>query len=366
MTGLAEILARRIARTGPITVAEYMAAALTDADRGYYRTESAIGAEGDFTTAPEISQIFGELIGAWLVDCWEQCGRPNPVRLIELGPGRGTLMQDALRVGGLVPAWRRAIELHLVEINPRLRDSQAARLAAFSPIWHETLSTVPDGPTLLVANEFFDALPIRQLVFHGGAWRERMVAWTDGMGFHFVLSPGPSPLAALLPAEFPSPDEGDLVELSPASLGIAAEIGRRVALGGGAAVIIEYGRAATMKGATLQAIRAHRGVDIFAAPGRADLSAHVDFEALSLSARDSGAQIFGPVTQQRFLNALGVNQRAASLKSGATPTARRAIDRSVERLTGGAAMGDLFKVIAIAGHAIAPAGFPGPARAARP
>jgi NADH dehydrogenase [ubiquinone] 1 alpha subcomplex assembly factor 7 len=184
---LGQRLAERIARSGPITVADYMAAALADTEHGYYRRADPLGAGGDFTTAPEISQLFGELIGAWLIDCWDQAGRPEHVNLVELGPGRGTLMADMLRVARRAPDWLKAITVHLVEINPRLRQAQAASLAAYAPYWHEAFATVPDGPVMLVANEFLDALPVRQLVFRNDAWRERLVDWTGETGFHFRL-----------------------------------------------------------------------------------------------------------------------------------------------------------------------------------
>ncbi len=363
MTGLSERLARRICVGGPITVADYMIAALADPSGGYYRIADPIGAGGDFTTAPEISQIFGELIGAWLIDCWDQRGRPEAMNLVELGPGRGLLMRDALRVAGRVPGWRRAVALHLVEINPGFRQAQEARLGDHAPRWHESLSTVPEGPMLLVANEFLDAMPIRQLVFMAGHWRERLVGWHADAGFHFVLARTPSPLAMLLPAKLRSAGEGELVELSPASLGLAAEIGRRVATHGGAALIIDYGRSATATGQTLQAIARHQRAEVLATPGTVDISAHVDFDLLGRSAREAGASVFGAVSQGNFLRALGIEQRANVLKAQAEREAIRAIDDSVERLTGDSAMGELFKVMAIAGPNIVPAGF-APERAA--
>jgi NADH dehydrogenase [ubiquinone] 1 alpha subcomplex assembly factor 7 len=357
LTSLAERLARRIARGGPITVADYMAAALADPEHGYYRTAAPIGAEGDFTTAPEISQMFGELIGAWLIDCWEKAGRPDPVRLIELGPGRGVLMEDALRVGQGIAAWRRAVDLHLVEINPALREAQAARLAAYAPRWHGTLSTAPDGPTLLVANEFFDALPIRQLMFRAGFWRERLIGWNEAKGFHFILSPAPSALSAMLPPGLDSARDGDLVELSPSSLSLTADIARRVSHESGAALIIDYGRTDTTPGETLRGMRRHHEVDMLADTGLADLSAHVDFAALYRAAREAGATIFGPVSQGQFLNELGIRQRADALKAKASQPARVAINDAVERLTGAWAMGDLFKALCMASPSLIPAGF---------
>ncbi len=351
---LAEKLAGRIAAAGPITVADYMAAAMTDPDHGYYRTAEAIGAAGDFTTAPEISQLFGELIGAWLADCWLRMGRPDPVRLIELGPGRGTLMQDALRASARLPGWSEAVELHLVEINPRLRQAQAERLAPYAPRWHDTLDTAPDGPFLLVANEFLDALPIRQLVYWEKAWRERLIDWNAASGFHFVLSHRPSPLAFLV--EAPAV-EGAVFEISPSAIGIAADIAGRIARHGGAALLIDYGRSASAAGESLQAVRRHAMVAALDNPGAADLSAHVDFAALARTAREQGAAVFGAITQGRFLAALGIHLRAGRLKAAAAADQAAAIDAAVARLTEFDAMGDLFKVLAIAPPELIPAGF---------
>jgi NADH dehydrogenase [ubiquinone] 1 alpha subcomplex assembly factor 7 len=357
VTGLAGVLAARIAATGPISVAEFMAAVLTDPARGYYRSGDPLGAGGDFTTAPEISQLFGELIGAWLIDCWNQAGRPKPVRLVELGPGRGTLMQDALRAGRILPEWLEAVELHLVEINPALRGLQGERLAPYQPQWHDALDSVPDGPVLLVANEFLDALPIRQLMFAGNTWRERLIAWSERSGFHFTLSATPSPLAALVPPDLSGGAEGSLVELSPAAIGIATEAARRISAFGGAALLIDYGRMEPSTGESLQAVKEHRPVGIFDAPGTADLSAHVDFGTLSRAASEAGATTFGPVTQGDFLAELGITLRADRLKRDADPTEAGRIDEAVERLVGSDAMGSLFKALAIAQSGVHPAGF---------
>jgi len=355
---LAERLAARIAATGPITVADYMASALSDPDFGYYaRADSTpLGAPGDFTTAPEISQLFGELIGAWLIDCWRQAGSPDPVNLVELGPGRGTLMADIMRVARAVPEWRAAIRLHLVEINPALRRSQAAALAGEAPVWHDTPADIPDGPIMLVANEFLDALPIRQLVFWGGKWRERTVGWSAEAGFHFTLSPGVSALSLLMPPDL-RPDQGAVFEISPAVFGAVTEIGRRIARHGGAALLVDYGRTASGLGESLQAVRRHRMVPVLETPGEADLSAHVDFGAVTRVAREAGATVAGPVTQGAFLEALGIGARADRLKQKAPRDKADALDAGVRRLTGADAMGTLFKAVAITAAGIVPAGF---------
>jgi NADH dehydrogenase [ubiquinone] 1 alpha subcomplex assembly factor 7 len=354
---LADRLARRIRTGGPITVAEYMASALSDPRHGYYRTASPIGTEGDFTTAPEISQMFGELIAAWLVECWMQMGRPLPVRLIELGPGRGTLMSDILRVAARLADWGASAEIHLVEINPALRRCQALALAAYRTVWHDSLATVPGGPALLIANEFFDALPIRQLVFHAGAWRERRIGWSEDLGFHFVVDALPTPLAALLPAAVKTAQAGEILEISPASVGLMTEIAERCRDDRGAALIVDYGRAETGCGESLQAVRRHRSADILVDPGTADLSALVDFARLAQAAREAGAAAFGPATQGDFLRALGIEARARRLEASASSDQRRDIEHAVERLTGKAAMGNLFKVLAVAAPEIVPGGF---------
>ena len=338
-----------------MTVADYMAAALGEPDYGYYRTVDPLGAGGDFTTAPEISQLFGEMIGAWLIDCWVQSGRPGQVNLVELGPGRGTLMADILRTGRQSPDWLKAVQVHLVEINPLLRQAQAALLSDYAPQWHESLSTVPAGPVMLVANEFLDALPIRQLVFWDGAWRERLVDWSAEGGFHYAVSAGPSTLSFLLPANLPA-TQGAVHELSPAVIAAGTEIARRVAQYGGAALIVDYGSAEGTSVETLQGVRAHRMVKALDDPGEADLSAHVDFALLSRVAREAGATVVGPVTQGAFLDAVGIRLRAERLKRGLPPDALAILDQAVGRLTDPDAMGQLFKVLAILSPGITPAG----------
>jgi NADH dehydrogenase [ubiquinone] 1 alpha subcomplex assembly factor 7 len=361
VSSLAERLANRIAGAGPITVADYMASALTDSDFGYYTRArpdggEPLGAAGDFTTAPEISQLFGELIGAWLIDCWQQAGSPDPVNLVELGPGRGTLMADIMRVARHVPEWRNAIRLHLVELGPSLRRRQAETLAGFAPHWHEALAAVPDGPVMLIANEFLDALPIRQLVFWDGVWRERLVGWSQDAGFHFTLSSGPSALSLLAPRAL-QPTQGAVFEISPAAIAVTAEISRRVVSQGGAALLIDYGRGESGLGESLQAVRRHTMVAALDTPGEADLTAHVDFAAVARIARESRASVSGPAPQGAFLEALGIGMRAARLRQGLTGDRVRDLDQAVHRLTHADAMGTLFKALALTAPGIAPAGF---------
>jgi NADH dehydrogenase [ubiquinone] 1 alpha subcomplex assembly factor 7 len=356
VTPLGRVLAERIRRDGPLTVADYMALCLGDPEHGYYRRADAIGRGGDFITAPEISQIFGELIGLWAATVWNTLGQPAPLRLVELGPGRGTLMADALRaIGKTVPAFRAAIDLHLVEINARLRERQAAALADARPHWHDSIATVPAGPAIVIANEFLDALAVRQFIRLADGWHERAVV-LDGDRLAFV--PG-SPVAdpPLEPAHAQAP-VGAIVEVSPASRALVATAAGRLAAQGGAALFIDYGTPASGAGDTLQAVREHQKIDPLALPGESDLTAHVDFAAMARAARAAGGAAHGPVPQGLFLNRLGIAARAAILLRNATPAQRRDIAAACERLIGEAQMGSLFQVLAItAPGAPTPPGF---------
>ncbi len=363
--GLSEVLARRIRVAGPISVAEYMAEALGHPTLGYYTTRDPLGAAGDFVTAPEISQMFGELIGLWCAETWERMGRPAPVLIVELGPGRGTLMADALRaLRRVAPAFRAALRLHLVETSPTLRRLQTERLADVSPTWHDRLADVPAGlPTLVVANEFLDALPIRQFIRTEEGWRERQVGLDPaGSGrFAFALAPEPTASLALIPA--PLRDRappGSLFEACPAALSIAGALAARAVRDGGAALLIDYGHVASACGETLQAARGHRRHDPLDTPGSADLTAHVDFAAVARAATETGARIWGPVPQGEFLRALGIEARAGMLLRGATPAQAAVIESGCRRLIDPAEMGTLFKALAIADPALPPplAGFP--------
>ncbi|MGK6323085.1 class I SAM-dependent methyltransferase [Sphingomonas sp. DT-51] len=322
---LAERLARAITLGGPIPISQFMAAA----NAHYYATRDPLGAAGDFTTAPEISQMFGELIGAWAADLWDRVGRPA-VAWVELGPGRGTLSADALRVmarAGLTPP------VHFVETSATLRQAQAERLP--DATWHDSLNTLPeDVPLLVVANEFFDALPIRQLVRRADAWHERLVACQDTV---FVPIAGASVPDTIVPPPLRDAGPGAIIETSPASVAVMADLAARIVAQRGAALVIDYGYEGPAIGETLQAVRAHRFANPFEAPGEQDLTAHVDMATLGLVATASGARLTGPVAQGAFLRALGIDQRAAIL--GARVTEDR--DRLVEQ------MGELFKVIAV-------------------
>jgi SAM-dependent MidA family methyltransferase len=343
---LAEDIARRIAADGPMPIAEYMALCAAH----YYGTRDPFGRGGDFVTAPEVSQMFGELIGLWIAAVWRQMGAPEPVRVIELGPGRGTLMADALRAAKILPALREAISLHLVEISPVLKQKQADALrAAGVPLaWHATLDEVPDGASIVVANEFFDALPVHQAVERADGWHERCVG-LGGDG-RFVFTEADVPLAGLtsgLEYAVGNAHDGAIFEWrAPAA---ARALGARVAQGG-TALVLDYGHTRSAIGATLQAVSGHAFADPLEAPGERDLTAHVDFEALARDVGRAGGKAFAPVEQGEFLRRLGIEARAEKLKASATAVQRDAIDAALARLTGTGRneMGRLFKAVAFA------------------
>lgn len=358
MTSLAHILRRRIETEGPITVAEYMSAALVHPEFGYYTRQDPFGTAGDFITAPEISQMFGELIGLWLAATWQQLGSPPNAHIIELGPGRGTLMADALRALQMVPELHAGADIHLVEASPALRAVQSETLADYNVYWHDGMESLPDGPCLLIANEFLDALPIRQIVRQDGSWHERLIGWEDNQ-FTFLLDRAPTPLSALLPDNLidTAPPQS-LIEISPAVLGIARAIAQRIDRDGGAALMVDYGYAETAPGETFQAIRGHQTVDVLEEPGMADLTAHVDFGAFARAA--SCVDVHGPVEQGEFLFRLGIETRRDTLSKAADVKTKKALETAVRRLTDRAEMGQLFKVVSLAqkGSPV-PAGFEG-------
>lgn len=358
MTPLGRKLAERIGRDGPLPVAEFMQLCLADPEHGYYRRADVIGRSGDFITSPEISQMFGELIGLWAADIWIAAGRPAPLRLVELGPGRGTLMADALRaIGGTLPEFRSAIDLHLIEINPQLRARQSAALASAKPSWHDSIATVPQGPAIFIANEFFDALPVQQFERAQGAWYERCVDFDMASG-NFVFTRGAAVSDPPVGSAQRDAPEGAIVEISPTRRALVAAIATRIATQGGAALIIDYGAMTSGTGDTLQAVRRHATIDPLAAPGESDLTTHIDFAALARAALGAGADVHGPLPQGIFLRRLGIAARAAILLRTATPSQKRDIVAACERLIGEAQMGTLFKALAITARgAPPPAGF---------
>jgi len=336
--------------------------ALAHPEHGYYRTRDPLGREGDFTTAPEISQMFGELLGLWSVDMWQKLGSPNALNLIEFGPGRGTLMADALRAAQLVPAFADAAKVVFLETSPPLRAEQKKRVPNAS--WIDVVEALPDGPCLILANEFFDALPIKQFQKTGNGWQERCVALqssadSDRPIFEYSLADTltePSTFAASV-RDAP---EGSLAELCPVGLAIMEQMRTHFDANPGAALIIDYGYAQSASGDSFQALKGHKFVDPLAEPGEADLTTHVDFEALAKPY--SKATVCGPTEQGAFLEALGINTRANTLAATANEQQRRDITSALKRLTERDAMGSLFKVMAVTSQSVpAPAGFPVPA-----
>lgn len=338
MTPLGRLLAERIEADGPLTVAQFMGECLLHPLHGYYATRDPLGRMGDFVTAPEVSQIFGEVLGLALAQAWFDQGRPSRVILAELGPGRGTLMMDVLRATRGLGAFREAREVHLVEASPVLRAEQARRVEG--AVWHDGVETLPEGPLFLLANEFLDALPIRQVVRAGAGWAERVVGLRDGLLAWGLAPPGP---VAALAHRLADTAEGDVVEWCPALPGIAGEVGRRVAAHGGAALFIDYGGWRS-RGDTLQAVRRHAYADPLEAPGEADLSAHVDFEALALAA--APARATSMQRQGDVLERLGLGFRAEVLARGEGGRRREWHMAAHRRLTHADEMGTLFKVMA--------------------
>ena len=350
MSALAALIERRIRAEGPISIADYMAEALLHPEHGYYTTRDPLGARGDFITAPEVSQIFGELLGLWCADAWEKLGRPPQVILAELGPGRGTLMRDALRALQVAPEFRRALRLHLVERSPALRAAQRAALADAQPLWHDDVAELPQGPLILIANEFLDALPVRQLVRAADGWHERRVGLDAAGRLSFALDPA----AASAPCSAPP---GSIRELRPLATALAERLAARLRAQSGYALFIDYGYAESMCGDTLQALSGHRRHAVLVEPGEADLTAHVDFAAFAAAARGAGAKVWGPLPQGAFLTRLGLAERAAALIAHALPAQIAAIESSCRRLVHPLEMGTLFKALALGGDHPAPAGF---------
>jgi SAM-dependent MidA family methyltransferase len=348
MTALGRHIAARIAATGPMTLAEYMATCLMHPELGYYATRDPFGAQGDFTTAPEISQMFGELIGLCLAQTWLDQGQPAPFTLAEPGPGRGTLMADILRATRGVPGFHDAMRVHLVETSAALRDVQARTLDRDDITWHDTVADLPDGPLYLVANEFFDALPVRQFQRDGEGWRERIIALREGALSLALGAPSAPPELAF---RLTDTNPGDIVETCAPGQAIAAEIGAQIEAQGGAALIVDYGGWRSL-GDTFQAVRGHAAADPLEAPGEADLTAHVDFEALARAASPAAhAQL---VPQGTLLRRLGIEARTEALARKLDGPARESHMAAFRRLTDPAEMGTVFKVLALHPSTTAP------------
>ncbi len=338
-----------IKTSGPMPVWRYMELCLTHPQHGYYVSRDPLGREGDFTTAPEVSQMFGELLGLWAASVWKALGSPSLLRLIELGPGRGTMMADAVRALRVLPPLYQALSIHLVEINPVLREKQRAALADARNIeWHDNIDEVPEGPAIILANEYFDVLPIHQVVKRETGWHERTIE-IDGngkLGFGFAAEPMPR-FEVLLPPLVRAAPVGAVFEWRPDTE--IMKIAIRLRNQGGAALIIDYGHIRSDAGDTFQAIARHSFADPLKNPGQVDVTAHVDFQALARAAEDVGARVHGPVPQGEFLTRLGIETRALSLMAKASHEASEDISSALNRLIGGgrSGMGSMFKVLAV-------------------
>ncbi len=357
-SGLSRYLSDLILHDGPISISTYMELALAHPEFGYYMTRDPLGRAGDFTTSPEISQMFGELLGLWCVDMWNKLGSPSRFTLAELGPGRGTLMADALRAAALVPAFGDAANVAFVEMSPTLKEEQQKNVPIAT--WYSRLDELPDTPLIVIANEFFDALPIKQFQRTEQGWCERHIGLApendpSGTPFRFGLTES---LIAnqMLPEALRAAPIGAIAEVCPLGEMIIGQLASRISANKGAAIIIDYGHVQSAPGDTLQAMKKHKFVDVLDTPGEADITAHVDFA--NLAAKAIGCSVSGPVEQGAFLTALGIDARAARLKAQATPDQADDVEASLRRLTDDDAMGKLFKVMALSSPGVpAPAGF---------
>jgi NADH dehydrogenase [ubiquinone] 1 alpha subcomplex assembly factor 7 len=356
VTPLAATLKQRIARDGPLSVHDYMATCLADARAGYYATRQPIGREGDFITAPEISQMFGELVGVWIAAVWQNMGSPRDLIVAELGPGRGTLMADALRAMRSVAGLIESLRVALIETSAVLREAQGEALAASpAPLhWYARVDDAPQGPLIVIANEFIDALPVHQLVRQRGRWHERLVTLSSSGDFAFCA--GAPVDAETLPAWVRRPDtsDGTIVELRPAATSLLEQLAARARRALMSALIIDYGHEQSAAGDTLQAVSRHRFADPLAAPGEADLTAHVDFAALKDAASGLGLAAYGPMKQGEFLLKLGLEARCERLTRDATPAQQAAILAGAARLADPRQMGVLFKALALQSSGLAP------------
>lgn len=357
-TKLARIIADDISAHGPMSVETFMNACLAHPEHGYYLTRDPLGTKGDFTTAPEISQMFGELLGLWAADMWIKLGSPGKFVLAELGPGRGTLMADAVRATARVAGFAKAAHIALVETSPVLKSAQQKNVPLATH--YTNVNDLPDGPLIILANEFFDALPIRQYVKQNGQWFERAVTVasneaTPHLQFQFTTLPLPVETRHLPPA-VQHASEGEIAETCPIATDIARTIATRFEQAPGAALFVDYGHAHSATGDTLQALHQHKYADVLEHPGEADLTAHVDFEALAHAMPQ--ARTYAPITQAVFLKSLGIEVRADFLKANADKAQAHEIDAALTRLINPDQMGQLFKVMAATSiGATAPAGF---------
>jgi SAM-dependent MidA family methyltransferase len=343
MSALLAYILEQISLRGVLSIAEYMDIALQHPEHGYYRKHDPLGRAGDFITAPEISQMFGEIIGLWCADMWRQIGKPKKFTLLELGPGRGTLMQDALRATQKISGFHQAMKLCLLESNATLRGQQRNKLENYNPAFLEKLDSLfyesgDTGPLIIIANEFFDALPVHQFEKTNEGWQERCIG-AKGHGLGFTTRPIDTATKNLIPAELNDAGEGMIHEISPASIFFMQRITKYIKTHGGAAVVIDYGYTRSSGKPTLQAVSGHASVNVLERPGEVDLTAHVDFGVLQTITQ---GQV---VTQREFLRTLGIDIRAAQLKKKATAQQAQDVDTALHRLTDASQMGELFKVL---------------------
>lgn len=354
-TALEEIIIAEILQNGPVSLARYIDLCLSHPAHGYYMSRDPFGFKGDFTTAPEISQMFGELIGLWCAQIWLDMGQPGKLGLVELGPGRGTLMSDALRAMKTIPGLHETLDIYLVETSPFLRKTQSKTLEKLCDrvTWLEDLNNLPNQTSIFIANEFFDALPVHQFQWNGTAWHERVIGLDDEHKLCIGLTPEP-----VLPAESfstESPPHSECIkEVCPATREIVANIAGRIRDSGGAALIIDYGYDDSDFGDTLQAVKKHKYVAITDSPGDADLTTHVDFGALRQVAHENDVKSFGPIGQGTFLEAMGIRTRAQALAKHASESQKSSIQSALKRLTDPASMGDLFRVLVLCSEGAAP------------
>lgn len=338
-----------IKSSGPMPVWRYMELCLLHPEHGYYVSRDPLGREGDFTTSPEVSQMFGELLGLWAASVWRAIGSPPILRLVELGPGRGTMMADALRALRVLPPLYQSLTIHMVEVNPVLREKQRATLSGVRNItWHDSIDDIVEGPAVIFANEYFDVLPIHQMVKRDTGWHERVVDLDANGKLVFGAAAEPTPrFEVLLPPLVRAAPPGAVFEWRPDTE--IMKIATRVRDQDGAALIIDYGHMRSDAGDTFQAIARHSFTDPLKNPGQADVTAHVDFQALTRAAEDLGARVHGPVTQGDFLKRLGIESRAATLMAKATHEVSADISGALKRLTepGRGGMGSMFKVLGV-------------------
>jgi len=344
MTELSDILKEKIADTGPISIFEFMEMALAHPKFGYYQKTDPFGKSGDFITAPEISQMFGELIGLWCVDCWVKLGEPAHFHLIELGPGNGTLMSDALRSSALAPKFLKAVKIHMVETSDRLQRIQRQNLSSYEVQWHSEIPKIEDGPLIVIANEFFDALPIQQFVHHQGNWFERLITIKDNF-FSYTKAEKPTETGLFNFSENTVFEEKGIAEVNPLARKIVSCLATMILAQGGAALCIDYGPMTSTMGDSFQAVKNHKFVDALQAPGSADLTAHVDFEVLSNIAENEGCTPLSLSTQGRFLERLGIEARVWQLSKDASTEQKEKIANDLKRLVSTQEMGTLFKAL---------------------